>query len=587
MRFEFGQAFANIRPQMKLSPDQSLAGILEPVFAIRTENDLGIGDTDGVRQMIDWCARHGLNIFQTLPINETSDDNSPYNAISSLAIEPSSLAITPKTLLDLSEAKFKAIASAKRVAELRVGAVNYPKVKALKHELLEAAFEEFLADQFNKSTKRAEAFRAFMMENADWLSDYALFRVLMEENGSSPAWDRWPTEHQGPRRARTWLLSLPEKRRDALSRQQLFFAYVQWIAFAQWEEIKAYGTKKKVYLMGDIPFGVGRYSADVWANRSIFDLDWSGGAPPEKTFKTDPFTAKWGQNWGIPNYRWEELRRHNFDWWRVRVGNIQKVFHLFRIDHVLGLFRIYSFPWTPDRNAEFLNLSETEAADRTRGRLPGFKQFPDDTLEHKAVNQAQGEELLQMIQDAAGETIVIAEDLGLVPDYVPPTLEKLGIPGFRIPMLFRENDYSYSDPKKYPRLSLAQPATHDHTPLALMWNDCWANIDAGNEVEHNRWELRRIMNFGGIHHEEPPRELSDRVHEAFTRAVMQSNSWLAVFQVQDVFGQTARFNVPGSTSTANWSARVEQTVKQLDADPALLAKTKMLSRLAKEAGRVV
>ena len=116
-------------------------------------------------------------------------------------------------------------------------------------------------------------------------------------------------------------------------------------------------------------------------------------------------------------------------------------------------------------------------------------------------------------------------------------------------MLFREHDYSYSDPKKYPRLSLAQPATHDPYPLALLWNDCWANIDAGNEVEHNRWELRRIMNFGGIYHEAPYRELSDRIHEAFTRAVMHSIR-LAVFQVQDVFGgQTARFNVPGSTST--------------------------------------
>ena len=572
---------------MKLSPEQSLAGILEPVFAIRTETDLGIGDTDGVRQMIDWCARHGLNIFQTLPINETSDDNSPYNAISSLAIEPATIAISPKVLPDISAAEIKEIAKPALLAETRAGAVNYPKVKALKRKLLDVAFANFLAEHFNKESKRANQFRVFLQENADWLSDYALFRVLMEENGGAPAWDRWQMLHQSPRHARTWLLSLPEKRRDALNRKQLFFAYVQWIAFTQWQDVKAYGDALKVYLMGDIPFGVGRYSADVWANRGIFDLDWSGGAPPERTFKADPFTVKWGQNWGIPNYRWDELRRHNFDWWRMRVGNIQKVFHLFRIDHVLGLFRIYSFPWTPDRNAEFLPLSETEAADRCGGRLPGFKQFPDDTHEQKVANQAQGEDLLRMIQDASGETIVVAEDLGMVPDYVPPTLEKLGMPGFRIPMLFREHDYSYSDPKKYPRLSLAQPATHDHTPIALLWNDCWANIDAGNEVEHNRWELRRIMNFGGLYDEEPPREFSDRVHEAFTRAVMSSNSWIAVFQVQDVFAQTSRFNVPGSTSDANWSARMKETVKGLDADKTLLAKTMMLSRLANESGRRV
>lgn len=570
---------------MKLSPDKSLAGILEPVFAIRTENDLGVGDTDGVRQMIDWCAAHGLNLFQTLPINETSDDNSPYNAISSLALEPTTITITPKALPDITATQIKQLAKPVLLKELRAGSVNYPKVKALKRRLLDTAFANFLKKDFNKETKRAGQFRAFLMENADWLSDYALFRVLMEENGGLPTWDRWQPEHRGPRRARTWLLSLPERRRDVLNRKQLFFAYVQWIAFAQWQEIKAYAESKRVYLMGDIPFGVGRYSADVWANRSLFDLDWSGGAPPEKVFKVDPFTEKWGQNWGIPNYRWDELRRHNFDWWRVRVGNIQKVFHLFRIDHVLGLFRIYSFPWTPERNAEFLPCNETEAADKTGGRLPGFKQFPDDTSEHKAANQAQGEELLRMIQEAAGDTCVIAEDLGVVPEYVPPTLERLGIPGFRIPMLFREHDGSYADPKRYPRLSLAQPATHDHTPLAALWAECWANIDVGRNVEHNRAELRRFMAFAGMPNEEPAREYADRLHEAFVQAVLQSNSWLAIFQITDVLAQAERFNTPGSTSQANWSHRLPQTVKQLDQQRAVAEKSEMFSRAVRESGR--
>lgn len=571
---------------MKLSPDQLLAGILEPTFAIRTEQDLGVGDTDGVRQMIDWCHRHHLNIFQTLPINETSGDNSPYNAISSLAIEPSTLAITPGCLPDLSAKKFHEIARPEVVQELRDGPVNYPKVKALKRQLLEVAFESFLKRHFNHESERAAGFRAFMRDNAEWLSDYSLFRVLMEENGGTPVWEGWQPQHQGPRRARTWLLSLTENRRDELSRKQLFFAYVQWIGFSQWQAVKDHGTAKKVYLMGDIPFGVGRHSADVWANRSIFDLDWSGGAPPEKTFKVDPFTEKWGQNWGIPNYRWEELRRHHFEWWLTRVGNIQKVFHLYRIDHVLGFFRIYSFPWTPERNGEFLHCSETEAADKTGGRLPGFKQFPDDTPEHQAANQAQGEEILRVVLEGSGEATVVAEDLGCVPEYVPPTLAKLDIPGFRIPMFTRDPDGTYSDPKQYPRLSLAQPATHDHLPLAAMWQELWANIDAGRDPEGNRRELQLMMAFGGLNNgEEPPREFDDRVHEGFVRSVMHSNSWLAVLQVQDVFAQTARFNVPGTASDSNWSARRPQTVKQLDADPKLLAKTKMLSRLAKEAGR--
>ena len=571
---------------MKLSTSQSLAGILEPVFAMRTEEDLGIGDTEGVRQMIEWCHRHRLNILQTLPINEISDDNSPYNALSSLAIEPATIAITPRHIPDLPAARFKELARPDLLVTLREGPVNYPGVKVLKRKLLEAAFENFLERHFKLETERAQQFRSFLKENAGWLSDYSLFRALMEENGNVPTWDRWAPQHRSPGTARTWLLSLPEKRQEELTRKELFFKYVQWLAFGQWQELKAYGTAQRVYLMGDIPFGVGRFSANVWANRAIFDLDWSGGAPPEKVFKVDPFTEKWGQNWGIPNYRWDELRRRDFDWWRTRVGNIQKVFHLYRIDHVLGFFRIYSFPWTPDRNAEFLPLTEAQAAAKTGGRLPGFKQFPDDTAEHKATNQAQGEGIMRVVLEASGETTVVAEDLGVVPEYVPPTLLKLSTPGFRIPTLFRDPDGRYSDPKKYPRLSLVQPATHDHPPLAAAWAECWRNIDAGKDVETNRRELRLMMEFAGLKSAEPPREFTDQLHEAFTRVVLQSPSWLAVFQITDVFGMTARFNTPGSVAATNWSYRLPQTVKELDEDPVLLAQTQMFSRLAQETGRV-
>ena len=106
---------------MKPSPSQPLAGILEPVFAIRTEEDLGIGDTEGVRQMIDWCHRHRLNILQTLPINELGNDNSPYNALSSLALEPSTLALSPRHLPDLTPETFLRLAPPDRVAGLRRG----------------------------------------------------------------------------------------------------------------------------------------------------------------------------------------------------------------------------------------------------------------------------------------------------------------------------------------------------------------------------------------------------------------------------------------------------------------------------------
>ncbi len=567
---------------MKLNPDDKLAGVLEPVFAMRTKDDLGIGDTAGVRQMMDWCHRHGLSILQVLPINETSDDNSPYNAISSMALDPTTIAISPRHIPDLPAAKFRAIAQPELLTRLRAGPVQYPEVKALKRALLWEAFQSFLRRQWRKDTERAGLFRRFVQDNGDWISDYAMFRVLMEDYHDWPTWDQWPADRQDPQRAWSWYLGLPGAQREMYTERLLFRMYVQWVAFDQWTKLKKYGTAKRVYLMGDIPFGVCRYSADVWANRGIFDLDWNGGAPPEKVFKTDPFTEKWGQNWGIPLYRWDVLAERNYDWWRTRVGNVHKAFHIFRIDHVLGFFRIYSFPWKPEQNAKFLPMTEEEATRHTGGRLPGFKPYPDDTPEHKDHNCRQGETLLHMVLDAAGDTTVVAEDLGMVPEYVLPALEQLGIPGFKIPNFLRRPDHAFVPGNTYPRISLATIATHDHPPLAAAWRELWQRVDHGDTRAFD--ELRRWMKFCGHEHRSPPRDFEE-AQPVILCAVLESNSWMAIFMITDVFGQDAQFNRPGGVAESNWSHRLPQTVSELDQDPALGNKVRMLERLLKETGR--
>lgn len=580
---------------MKLSPDKKLAGILCPVFSIRTEDDLGIGDTEGVHQMIDWCHKHGIGILQVLPINETSDDNSPYNAISSMALDPTTIAISPEQIPDLSVAKFKEIATPELLKELRAGPVKYTKVKELKRSLLRAGFNAFLAKHWDKKTERSDAFRAFLAENGDWISDYSMFRVLMEDYHDWPTWDEWPLDRQNPKRAWSWFLSLPTKQRDEYVERILFCAYVQWIAYDQWTKIKEHGTRSKVYLMGDIPFGVNRYSSDVWGNRAIFDLDWSGGCPPERNFKVDPFTEKWGQNWGIPLYKWDVSRERKHDWWRIRCGNIHKTFHLFRIDHVLGFFRIYSFPWQPKYNDKFLPLTEEEAAKLTGGRLPHFQPYADDTPEGAKFNQKQGEELLAMVLEAAGDTAVVAEDLGVVPPYVPIVLDHRRIPGYKIPHFLREKNHSFVDGKTYPRLSLATPATHDHDPIAKMWRELWEKVDAGRnsqdgnaryQSEEAQKELMRWMAYCGADRVEPPRTFNDEIHKLILHGVLSSNSWLAVFMITDLFGSEGRFNVPGAVSEGNWSYRLDETVAELDKDPHLLHKTQMFAKLVKETHRL-
>ena len=185
--------------------------------------------------------------------------------------------------------------------------------------------------------------------------------------------------------------------------------------------------------MGDIPFGVSYYSADVFARREQFDLDWLGGAPPEPYFKDDEFTQKWGQNWGIPLYRWNVMRTDNFEWWRQRVRGVRRIFHIFRIDHVLGFYRIYAFPWRPQRNEEFLPLSQQEMLQRTDGHAPHFTPRDDSNRQNCAANQREGEEYLRVVLEAAGATRLVGEDLGTVPPYVRPSLHSLGIAGFKIP----------------------------------------------------------------------------------------------------------------------------------------------------------
>ena len=191
---------------MNLSPDKKIAGVLVPLFALRGENDPGIGDIGTLREFIDWVAEIGFKLVQLLPINETGADNSPYNAISALAIEPTTLQLGPGFPEDLTAEDVDVALVGVNLPALRSSGVKYRQVKKLKRRLLERAFANFSARATND---RRAGFRKFCEEEAAWLHDYAFFRVLMEENNNSPAWNRWPVQHQSIQRARTWLRDLP------------------------------------------------------------------------------------------------------------------------------------------------------------------------------------------------------------------------------------------------------------------------------------------------------------------------------------------------------------------------------------------
>src|SRR5262245_19668295 len=208
---------------MNLSPEKKIAGVLVPLFALRGENDLGIGDLGALREFIDWVAEIGFTLVQLLPINETGADNSPYNAISAMAVEPTTLHLVPGSPEDLTRDDFEAALAEVDLPTLRRGRVNYRQVKELKQRVLEKAFANFSA---RADGKRQSEFKKFCEEQSSWLRDYALFRVLIEENNGSAAWHRWPSQHQSTESAGNLIRDLPHDKQTTLTGRGDFFCYV-------------------------------------------------------------------------------------------------------------------------------------------------------------------------------------------------------------------------------------------------------------------------------------------------------------------------------------------------------------------------
>ena len=555
------------------------AGLLIPVFALKREGDFKIGDTDSFKDAIDFCARNGIKVLQTLPINETSGDNSPYNAISSMALEPVLLSMQPDVVPGLSAADHALVKE--EIAALDDEVIDYRSIKLLKQKLLRKAYDAVLSDS---GKKLQSAFERFKKERSAWLDPYALFRALIELNGGSPVWPSWPEEQQSFLAARKWVESASN--RKEIERLEDFFKYVQWVADSQWRAVKAHADKMKVRLMGDVPFGVSRYSSDVWFEQALFQLELSGGAPPEPVFAGDEFTKRWGQNWGIPLYHWEVHRKENFRWWRSRITRLLEHFHDFRIDHVLGFFRVYAFPWTPDRNEEFLHLTDTEAMVHTDGILPRFEPRDDETADNRRLNKVEGYKVLSEISDAAGDGCIVAEDLGLiVPPYVRPTIHELNMAGFAIPIFERDEETREFVPMEdLNPLSLATYATHDHQPIRAYYEGLvkWWHSENG----HEGWlEVQRLMRLLGRDEDSAPTEFTDEILFAFEKALLQSPCWLAVMMITDLLGLGLRFNMPGKSGGECWTARLDRDLKSYEADEQFGSRIKAFRKLILETGR--
>ncbi len=316
-----GVEFANPRH------DWRGAGTAIPVFSIRTEEDFGVGDFEDIKKMVDWCKLTGQNMLQVLPINDTTKtgtwvDSYPYSANSTFALHPMYLRL--EKVGELESPERRDYFERKRRELNSLTEVDYEAVNAAKHEYL----REIFAQEGDKTLK-SEDYKRFIEKNKSWLESYAVWCVLRDQY-STPDNNLWGemAVYDADKVAR-----YARDHKDQVN----YIYFVQYHLDRQLREVRDYAHTNGVVLKGDIPIGVGRFSVDAWQYVRLFNMNCQAGAPP------DDFSVL-GQNWGFPTYNWDEMARDGFKWWKDRFRKMAEYFDAYRIDHILGFFRIWQIP---------------------------------------------------------------------------------------------------------------------------------------------------------------------------------------------------------------------------------------------------
>ncbi len=306
------------------------AGVNIPVFSLRSQKSFGVGEFRDIRLLIDWAKKTGLKMIQLLPVNDTIAhhdwrDSYPYAAISAFALHP--LYINVEKIAGKEHASIVKPLRKKQKQLNELTTVDYEQVMRFKllvlKELYEAEKDNFLND--------LDYFEFFEI-NRHWLVPYAAFSYLRDKFQTAD-FTKWKTHNAYDEKAIQKLVAPHQPHYDEVA----FFYFVQFHLHCQLKEVAHYAHQQNIVLKGDIPIGIYRYGCDAWVNPSLYNMDQQSGAPP------DDFALK-GQNWGFPTYNWGKMKEDNFKWWRARFDQMSNYFDAFRIDHILGFFRIWSIP---------------------------------------------------------------------------------------------------------------------------------------------------------------------------------------------------------------------------------------------------
>ncbi len=403
------------------------AGVAVPLFSIYSKQSQGIGDFTDLRLLVEWCRQCGLSIIQLLPINDMGFNFRPYDALSMFALDTMFLSLTELCDVD-TQPYLPAIETLRKNYALDTLQVNY-RIKGAKLEVLWKMFVQ-------KDWGRSKKFKAFREANQFWLPNYVLFKIIKQyqEDRNWEAWD--------PTLSRREPAAL-DGFRQRHAQELMFQMWLQWQAAEQLGSVKRYANEKGVLLLGDIPFLVSRDSADVWAHQDYFKLDLASGAPPDGYVAT-------GQRWGMPPYNWEAIAARDYDYVRHKLKYAEQFFNMFRIDHFVGVFRL----WT-------IRLDEPLENGGMNGRFDPADEW---------WWEAHGRRLVEvMIQSTT--MLPCAEDLGVIPPCSYKVIDEYGLLGMDIQRWYRDWDrtLAFKKPEEYRLNSISVISTHDMSSFQTWW----------------------------------------------------------------------------------------------------------------------
>ena len=492
---------------------QSHHGICLPLFSLHSEKSCGIGEFYDLLPMIQWCSDLRMDVIQLLPLNDIGLGTSPYSAISAFALSPIHLSLSELPGIDaVSDWQEK-------LSKIRY----WSRTHRVKYHIIRELKFAFLRDYFSRlfpEIATSSAYLQFVQENQHWLEPYALFKALKEINFWKN-WEEWPTLMKSP--STPAYQELLKEHAEACS----FHTFLQYLCFQQLETVKKYATEKGVLLKGDIPILISKDSADVWHSRHYFLLHLAAGAPPDMYSRT-------GQYWGFPLYDWEEMAKNQYRWWKQRLQVAAHLYHLYRIDHVVGFFRIWAIGLgKPATEGSFIPLQENEWIDH-------------------------GRKLMEMMLHAA-PILPIGEDLGLVPTSVKECLYSLGICGTKVMRWERrwEQDSSFIPVEDYQPMTMTTVSTHDSDTLQLWWRHF--PKEAKLFAESKGWPYTPFLSP-----EYQELILRDSHHSGSLFHVNLLQEYLAL--IPELVSQNPhneRINIPGKVLDTNWTYRFKPTVEKI------------------------